>query len=418
MPEHVLVFGVGYDIPQRMRAVGANSGAEVVTSVMCWPEHLEKMDDTDEHARVIVLHPDAPDSEWLAMARSVHAMHPVTRVGSFYDDCRPQAAMVARELGLEAHSPEVVELIRNKHAMRRRLAESGVEATASAVVDSAEMVKEFASEHGYPCVVKPVDGAASKGVSVLRTPEEAESAFLRASGIGTGSEVTVEEFLTGDQYSVEAFSEKGEHIVLAVTRKYSDPVSLVELGHVLPALLEPAQRAAIEGHVIGTLNALEVEFGPTHTEIILTPAGPRVIETHLRTGGDELWNMVTDATGVDMIECQLRQALGETVLPGVRATLADPERTPRCEAIWFAGAPSSGTLVEVTGADADHPAEVTLTVLGKPGTRLSGLQNSFSRLAHARAHADTAQKALELARQAIAGLDFIARHPADQEDLL
>ncbi|MFB6891580.1 ATP-grasp domain-containing protein [Kitasatospora sp. NPDC056327] len=418
MAEHVLVFGVGYDIPQRMRAAGARSGGEVTTSVMCWPEHLEKLDDSEEHARVVVLRPDAPDSEWLALARAVHALHPVTRIGSFYDDCRPQAALVAKELGLATHRPEVVELVRNKHAMRRRLAAAGVEETACAVVDGTEALREFAAEHGYPCVVKPVDGAASKGVSVLRAPEGAESAFLRASGIGAGSEVGVEEFLSGDQYSVEAFSEKGEHVVLAVTRKYSDPVSLVELGHVLPAALDPQRRAAVESHVIRTLDALEVEFGPTHTEIIVTPAGPRVIETHLRTGGDELWTMVTDATGVDMIECQLRQVLGETVLPGVRAALADPARPTRCEAIWFAGAPSSGTLVEVAGAGAALPPEVTLTVLGKPGTPLNGLQNSFSRLAHARAHADTAQEAVELARRAVAGLAFIARHPADQADIL
>ncbi|MEV4190390.1 hypothetical protein AB0J65_03055, partial [Streptomyces toxytricini] len=89
-----------------------------------------------------------------------------------------------------------------------------------------------------------------------------------------------------------------------------------------------------------------------------------------------------------------------------------------CEAIWFAGAPSSGTLVEVAGADAALPPEVALTVLGKPGTRLGGLQNSFSRLAYARAHADTADQALALARRTIANLTFVANHPADQTDLL
>lgn len=418
MTEHVLVFGVGYDIPERMRAFGEKTGGEVVTSVMCWPEHLDKMDDTDKHVRIVVLRPDASDSEWLTLARALHAAHPVTRIGSFYDDCRPQAALIARDLGLETHSPEIVELIENKHAMRLRLADAGVEETASAIVHSVEALKEFAAEHGYPCVVKPVDGAASKGVSVLGAPDGAESSFHRASRINAGSRVAVEEFLAGNQYSVEGFSEKGEHVILAITRKYSDPDSLVELGHVLPAPLEPAQHAAIERHVVETLNALDVEFGPTHTEIILTPNGPRVIETHLRTGGDEIWNLVTDATGVDMIECQLRQILGQTVLPGVRAALSDTDRATRCEAIWFAGAPSSGTLVEVTGADSEHPQGVTLEVLGKPGTQLSGLQNSFSRLARARAHAATADDALALARQAIAGLELVIRQAADQTELL
>ncbi len=117
MAEHVLIFGVGYDIPERMRA----AGADLATSVMCWPENLDKIGDVSRHARVIVMSPEAADSEWLSLAQAVDALHPVTRIGSFYDDCRPQAALVARELGLATHSPEIVELVQNKHLMRRRL---------------------------------------------------------------------------------------------------------------------------------------------------------------------------------------------------------------------------------------------------------------------------------------------------------
>ncbi|WP_424215825.1 ATP-grasp domain-containing protein (plasmid) [Streptomyces sp. BI20] len=418
MTEHVLVLGVGYDIPARMRAFGAETGREVTTSVMCWPEHLEKTDDVPEHARVLVLAPDAPVEEWIALARTVHALTPITRIGSFYDDCRPQAAAIARDLGLHTHTPEVVEIVLDKNAMRRRLAETDVEVTESAVVADPVEVTAFAERVGYPCVVKPLTGAASRGVSVLREPSGAAEALRRATEALPDPRALVEEYLDGPQFSVEAFSEDGEHVIAAVTRKYSEPVSLVELGHVMPAPLEPADEAAVRAHVTATLTALDIRFGPTHTEIILTPKGPRVIETHVRTGGDELFDMVTDATGVDMIECQLRQVLGEKVLPGIRAVLADPDRIRRAEAIWFAGAPTEGTLVEVLGADADRPEHVTLTVSGKPGTRLTGLQNSFSRLAWARAHGPDADSALTAARRTIEALTFVTRVPARTPDLL
>lgn len=217
---------------------------------------------------------------------------------------------------------------------------------------------------------------------------------------------------------MESFSEQGEHVVVTITRKYSDPRSLVELGHVMPAPLEPEQQTAIRAHVIGTLNALGVEFGPAHTEVVLTERGPRIIETHLRTGGDEIWNMVTDATGVDLIEAQLQQVLGEKVLAGLKVVLDDPDRTRRYEAIWYAGAPAAGTLAEVAGADAAHPEEVRLEVLGSPGAQLNGLQDSDSRLARARAHADTAEKAMTLAKAAIDGLTFVIRLPATQADFV
>lgn len=418
MAEHVLVFGAAYDIPARIAKAGEESGQKVTTSLMCWPEHLAKLEDARQHARIIVIPRAASDQEWIAFARTIHAAEPVTRIGSFYDDCRRQAAAVGLALGLDTYFPEIVELVTDKYAMRQRLAGKGVEVTASAVAGSGEMLRAFAAEHGYPCVVKPLTGEASKGVSILREPADAEAAFARASGADADSRVTVEEFLAGPQYSVESFSEAREHVVVAITRKYSDPVSLVELGHVMPAPLEPGQEAEMAAHVIDALDALGVEFGPAHTEVILTERGPRIIETHVRTGGDEIWDMVTGATGVDLIEGQLRQVLGERVLPGIRAILADPDRVRRCEAVWFAGAPAEGTLIEVVGAGAEYPENVHVVVTGAAGTELNGLQEGDSRLARARAHGATAAEALALAREAIGRLEFITRVCATQTELL
>jgi biotin carboxylase len=229
-------------------------------------------------------------------------------------------------------------------------------------------------------------------------------------------QVVVEDFLSGVQYSVECFSEQGEHQLVTVTRKYSDPVSLVELGHVMPAPLDPQDAEAIGEHVCRALDALGVEFGPTHTEIVLTESGPRLIETHLRFGGDSIWDLVTDATGVDLVKSQWRQMIGEKVLPGIRATLQ--ERPTRCEAIWYAVPPPSGVLVEIAGVDGPHPDGVTVKWPLPAGTELHGLQNSHSRLCQARAHADTAAEAVTLAQQAIERLEIIVRIPGAVPDVM
>jgi biotin carboxylase len=418
MSEHVLVFGNGYDIPGRMRARGDALGRTVTTSVLCRPEHLGKLEEALGHARILAVGVDAPAEHWIALARTVHALEPVTRIGNFGDQCQEVAAQVGRALGVPTHDPETVRLVFDKYAMRGRLAEAGVETVPSAEVEGPDELRAFMAAHGYPCVVKPRRGTASTGVSVIRTAREAETAFARARGTDESAEVVVEQFLSGDQYSVEALSELGEHVVVAVTRKYSDPVSLVELGHVMPAPLAPERQEQIHSYVVAALDALGVESGPTHTEIVLTESGPRIIETHLRVGGDEIWNMVTDATGVDLVEYQLRQCVGEKVLPDVRAALAAPVRAPRAEAIWFAGAPAAGTLVEITGAEGPHAEGVQLDLLGTAGRTLGGLQSSDSRLAQARAHADTAEQALALAREAIGRLAFVTKVSADSLDLL
>lgn len=416
MAEHVLVFGNGYDIPGRLRALGAATGRPITTSVLCRPEHLAKLEAAAEHSRIVAVRADAPTEEWVALARAVHAVAPVTRIGTFGDQCQPEAAAAGRALGVPTHDPETVRLVFDKFAMRQRLAGAGVDPTPAAEVRDLAALHAFGTEHGYPCVVKPRQGTASSGVSVVRSADLAEAAFLRAGGAEAPAGVVVEAFLTGDQYSVECFSEQGDHAVVAITRKYSDPVSLVELGHVMPAPLEPADAERIRALVCAALTALRVEFGPTHTEVVLTGSGPRIIETHLRVGGDELWNMVTDATGVDLVEYQLRQCAGEEVLPDVRDLLA--KGPVRHEAVWFAGAPAAGRLVEVAGAGDPQPEGVALEVLGTPGQQLDGLQSSDSRLAQARAHADTAEQALTLAREAIGRLEFVTRISAEQAELL
>ncbi|WP_369382036.1 acetyl-CoA carboxylase biotin carboxylase subunit family protein [Streptomyces sp. cg36] len=363
MTEHVLVFGVGSDTPARMRAFGERTGQRVTASLMCRPEHLAGIVDIGAYERIVVVGRDASDEEWIALARSVHTVDPVTGIGSFHDDCRPQAAVVAQVLGLDACTPELVELLGDEHATRERLIRAGVE-----------------------------DAAAGEAESVGGLP-------------------------AGDRYRVAALSEQGEHQVVAVVRTYLDPVGRGELGHAVPAPLGSTARASVERRVVAALEALGVECGPTRTEVVLTGDGPRVLAVRLGAHGDELGAMVTGATGVDLVESQFRQVLGEKVLPGIRAVLDAPGSPARGEALWFAGARARGTLVEVAGAEGERPDAVTLRVVGVPGTDLAGSRDGFARLAWARAHAATAEEAVALAREAVGGLSFVIRFPASQGEL-
>jgi biotin carboxylase len=221
-------------------------------------------------------------------------------------------------------------------------------------------LRRFVAEHGLPCVVKPVAGAGSVGVTVLRGAVDAERAFERAAARFDGvpdAGVLVERFHIGPQYSVEALSEAGEHQLLAVTGKYSHPESFVELGHVVPADLDEADQRGCCELVGRMLDAVGIESGATHTELVLTGAGPRIIETHVRPAGDEIPALVHAVTGVDLATCLARQAVGDKVLPDVRAALAASAQENRYEAIWFTLPCIGGTLVEIRGLDrfADDP---------------------------------------------------------------
>jgi biotin carboxylase len=408
MAEHVLMFGSGpvIDYGTRLRAMDES----VRTTLVCRLDALPAVLEPTGHQRVLAVRTDAPIAEVVATAGALHAVDPVTRITAFWEYDQDRAAAVGAALGLPAHAVGTVSAVHDKDVMRARLRAAGVDDTPAALVTSAADAAAFGADHGYPFVVKPVAAAGSFGVRIVRAEAEIPAAFAAASGDFAGvtrAEVLVESYHDGPQYSVEAFSEAGEHVVVAVTRKYSDPVTLVELGHVTPAPLDPLDHKEIEEYVVRVLDALGVGFGPTHTEVVLTATGPRIIETHLRVGGDDIYALVHDALGVDFTDLQVRQTLRQCVLPDLRATL-DRARTPRHEAIWYAPGAAEGTFTGMVEVGA-VPEDAVVTALIKPGTDLAPLTGSPARLAKARAHGPTAEAALATARSAIAALGFDIR---------
>ena len=416
MSEHVLIVGTGRDFPARVRA----ACPAAVTTVMCRVEYVHKLRDAHENARVIAVRERASDEEWIALAATVHARHPFTRIATVGERDQDRCAAIGAALGLRTHSPETVAVVHDKRLMRARLRELRLDSTAHALAAGEDDLRSFLRAHGAPCVVKPAAGAGSAGVALVRTEADIPAAWARASACHKGiieTGVMVEQFHDGEQFSIEAFSEAGEHTAVSVTRKFSDPVTFVELGHVAPARLAPAQRKEAEAYVTQVLDALGVEFGATHTEVVLGPGGPRLIETHLRVGGDEIPALTLDATGVDLADCVVRQTLGDTVMPSVRATLAEP-RERVSSAIWFAAPQGTGVLDDVSGVDeARSVAGVTdVQVLVRPGAVLGDFASSDSRLGAVRARGATPEEAVSAAREGVQRLEFHVRFPAHVGD--
>lgn len=241
---------------------------------------------------------------------------------------------------------------------------------------------------GFPLVVKPSDSTGSQGVTVVRAEEGLVPAWERASAIS--SSVLLEEFLDGPQFSVEAFSEDGKHVVLAVTRTYSDPRTLVELGHVLPADLPEHQRAQFVERTAQLLDAGGLTFGPSHTEFVLTARGPVPIETHARVGGDDIYLMVADGVGVDMDALQVDQVFEDQVLDRLVPT------TCSAQAIWF-GVAEVVVPLEGDRAVPDPPGGPVDVAWLQSGV-VPELRSSADRAFQVRAEAPAPSEALELAR--------------------
>jgi biotin carboxylase len=364
-------------------------------------------DVTGPYRHVAVLADDASPAMWVEVARAVHAESPVGAVAAYNEHTYPEVTAVAGALGV----PTVVDLelyhrVLDKSLTRRVLDRHGVPGCRFEVAHDAGKAAAAVEQIGFPCILKPLDGEASEGVSKLTSAADLAPALdgIRPSAVGRG--VLVEEFLTGPEFSVEAISVGRRHRIVAVTQKYADPATFVERGHLVPAPLPEDTHRAVVDYVVRVLDALGFHDCPSHTELKLTPEGPRLIETHNRIGGDRIVDLVALATGVDLYDLVARQSIGEDVT----SRLPDELPALASAAVWYA-APRSGpgdVLAEVAGVEAARELRgvQAVEVLRPPGSRGGPVAKSGDRWALALAVGSGPDEAVGRARAAIGGLTF------------
>lgn len=407
----VLVIGGGSELQPQLRRVAARIGAGVETAVICRASSLPHVHEPQDNRALVMLHDACSTEQWLRAARALHEHWRVDTVASFADPDQERAAAIAVELDVSFHAPKTVRAIHDKLEMRARLNASGLEQVPFSAVASPADLERFCTHAGLPVIVKPSRGWASSGIGVIRWPEDMPGVHRRAVEANPPlvgpSPPMAERFYQGREFSVEAVTHAGRHHVFAITEKFSDEATRVELGHVVPARLRPDQQELLVRHVCVALTALGVRTGPTHTEILLGPDGPVVIETHLRDAGDEIPRLVEDATGVDMADVFLRQVLGVDV--GALPELLDRRDGPcyrASGAIRYLASDDHGTLAGIDGWDAVRamPGVCDAQQLVPDDTRLRGLNDSFSRLGYVRVRAEDADRAVARAVDAVAAL--------------
>jgi biotin carboxylase len=238
----------------------------------------------------------------------LHRRHRAVRVMSLSEDGLVPAARVNERHGLGGDSVETVRMLKDKSAMRRRLDEVGLSPVATRVVSSESELAQFARSVGGAVVAKPLDAGGSAGVFLVEGPTDASAVWAQVVASGR-SRMLAEEYLDGQEISVEAFSSDGVHTVVAFTDKILGP-RFLELGHVVPAGLTPDRRRDAADLTVALLDAVGLREGPSHTELKLTPRGPRIIESHNRIGGDNITDLVRQVHGVDFERLAVGVPLG------------------------------------------------------------------------------------------------------------
>jgi biotin carboxylase len=323
----------------------------------------------------------------LATARSLAGAAEIVGVTSSSEYYVATAAETAHALGLPGPSAEAVRGCRHKGVQRRRLAGAGVAVPRFALVTTEAQALAAARETGFPVVVKPVQGSGSVGVRLCRDAHEAaeHAAGLFAAAAGergllVAGEVLVEAYVPGREFSVELF---GDEVVMTVAKHVGPLPDFVEVGHDLPAVLDPAQETLLTHCALSAVASLRLGWGAAHVELRMDGAYPLVIEVNPRLAGGMIPELIRRARGIDLIRAQVAAAIGRPV-PLDAGAAAEAS-------IRFLTAARSGRLAGVAPAISAATAVddvVDVTVYGRTGDRVEAPADFRGRLGHVIAVSD------------------------------
>lgn len=219
---------------------------------------------------------------------------------------------VAEKMGLNANSIKCSEIATNKFEMRKAFKKNGDPIPKFIQVTENE---DFdISKFSYPLIVKPTDRSGSRGITKILSIENLKAAIKAACNESFECKAMIEEFIEGEEYSIECISYHGNHTLLAITQKITTgSPHFIETGHNEPAILSDNLKEKIQTIIYHALDSLEITDGASHSEIKIDEnENIKIIEIGSRMGGDCIGSdLVRISTGYDYTKMVIDVALGK-----------------------------------------------------------------------------------------------------------
>lgn len=300
--------------------------------------------------------------------------------------------------------------------------EAGVPTARAIMATEPDRAKAAVREFGLPIVIKASGLAAGKGVVICQTADDADRAIdaMLVGGIFgvAGSEILVEEFMTGEELSVLAITD-GERVIPLVPaqdhkrlRDGDEGPNTGGMGAYAPVALatDSVMRETIERIFQPTLGAMRAhgrEFrGLLYAGLMLTPDGPKVVEFNCRFGDPETQAILPIAElSVPFSKLLELVARGESLPADVTSRARGAAVTTVVAAAGYPESPKGGGFISI-------PADVGDVIVFHAGTSRDPdghLIASGGRVLAVTGVAPTFREAQQRSLAAVSRIDFDGR---------
>ncbi|MFE1885579.1 ATP-grasp domain-containing protein [Streptomyces diastatochromogenes] len=277
----------GYSTGNFLPAAFTRLGAQVV-HVRSTPEWMTSMllPNTADYIADLVFE----DEEQIVKELRSHG---VSAVLAGQEPGVPLSDRLSELMGTASNGSRLSAARRDKYQMIEVLRAAGLHCADQFKSDDPQALVDWAEAHGtYPVVIKPLSSASTDGVFICNTADEVREAaqqVLAARDIFDlpNREVLIQSYLDGEEYIVDTVSHDGHRFVCGVWKYEKTLVNgknIYDKDVLLPADEFPVPE--LIAYVDQVLEAMNIRFGPTHTEVKMTSNGPALVEIGARLNGD------------------------------------------------------------------------------------------------------------------------------------
>ncbi|MDE0310283.1 MAG: ATP-grasp domain-containing protein [Acidiferrobacterales bacterium] len=247
------------------------------------------------------------------------------------------AAKVAHRLNLPHNRLESLKTSVNKVLARTLLSRSDVLVPEFWTIELDGDLAAQMSEVQYPCVAKPINLSASRGVIRADNDTQLVQAIQRIRDllrIESGSEleqpILVERYIPGSEHSLEGYLSNGELETVCIFDKPQplDGPYFEEIYFVTPSIVDEPVQEKIHESVLKACQAYGLQTGPVHAEVRVNNSQVWILEVAARSiGGDcaRLFELATNSSLEQFILCksagqstrrpQFQRACGVAMMP-------------------------------------------------------------------------------------------------------
>ena len=176
-----------------------------------------------------------------------------------------------------------------------------------------EIPLDYISKMTYPLIVKPVDCYSSRGVKRVENEAELKQAFANAVELSRTGSAIIEEFIEGEELSVDYYIENGEAKLLCA--RILDKIPGYD-GFVICRGRYPAPLSKdLYDKVLGVGQKIADAFGLKDTPMLVQMKVRNeeifVLEFCARTGGGIKYRLLPKVSGFDVVKAVLDLTLGQ-----------------------------------------------------------------------------------------------------------